>query len=222
MSYDYGWWPLVALHVGLGLAFALSYLKPARRREWRSFGVLTAFLVALYTEMYGFPLTIYLLTSLLGRTPFPDPFAHESGNLIASFLGLGEEWAMLFMGLGGVLMLLGVVIVAFAWRRVHAAAGALVTDGPYAVVRHPQYSGLMLAVLGALVQWPTLITLAMAPVLALTYYQLARREERGLAEHFGARWTTYRAQTPMFLPRWSALMNGIAAQRTSATPPRGQ
>ena len=123
MSYDYGWWPVVALHVGLVLTFVLSYLRPARPREWRSFGVLGAFFVALYTEMYGFPLTIYLLTALLGRTPFPDPFAHNSGNLIASLLGLGEQWAGLFMLLGGIIMVLALVIVGSSWRRIHGAEG---------------------------------------------------------------------------------------------------
>jgi protein-S-isoprenylcysteine O-methyltransferase Ste14 len=205
MSYDYGWWPVVALHVGLVLAFVLSYLRPARPREWHSFGVLGAFFVALYTEMYGFPLTIYLLTALLGRTPFPDPFAHNSGNLIASLLGLGEQWAGLFMLLGGIIMVLALVIVGSSWRRIHGAEGKkLVTDGPYAVVRHPQYTGLMLGILGALVQWPTLPTLLMAPILVFTYYWLARREERELEKQFGDEYAAYRARTPMLLPRWSA------------------
>lgn len=201
MSYDYGLWPMVAFNVGLVLLFVLSYFRPARPREWRSLGVLAAFVVALFTEMYGFPLTIYLLTAGLGRAPFPDPFAHTSGNLIASLLGLGEDGAALFMLLGGVLMGLGFWIVASAWRTVHAAGGELVTDGPYAVVRHPQYSGLMLGVLGALVQWPTLPTLVMAPVLVLTYYRLARREEAEMERRFGERYAAYRARTPMLLPR---------------------
>ena len=218
MSYDYGWWPMVALNVGLALAFVLSYLRPARRREWRSFGVLAAFVVALFTEMYGFPLTIYLLTALLGRLPFPDPFAHASGNLIASLLGLGEEWAGFFMLLGGGLMFLGLWIVASAWRLVHAADGTLVTEGPYTIVRHPQYSGLILGILGTLIQWPTLITLVMAPVLVVTYYRLARREEADLARRFGERYAAYRARTPMLLPRWPAKARRAEAEHAGAAP----
>ncbi len=214
MRYDYGWWPLVAVHVGLGLAFVLGYIRPARPREWRSFGVLTAFFVALYAEMYGFPLTIYLLTAILGRAPFPDPFAHSSGNLIASLLGLGEDWAGAFMLLGGAVIVAAVVIVASAWRRIHDAdGGKLVTDGPYAVVRHPQYTGLMLGILGALVQWPTLLTLVMAPILVFTYYRLARREERELQERFGDEYAAYRARTPMLLPRlWGGIRLAVAGQ----------
>ena len=219
MNYDYGWWPLVALHVGLVLAFVLGYLRPARPREWRSFGVVGAFFVALYTEMYGFPLTIYLLTALLGRAPFPDPFAHNSGNLIASLLGLGEVWATLFMFLGGVIIVAAVVIVSASWKRIHEAEDELITDGPYAVVRHPQYAGLMLGVLGALVQWPTLLTLLMAPVLVLTYYRLARREERELEQKFGDEYAAYRARTPMLLPRWSAGPKGAVGH--AGASPRG-
>ncbi len=216
MNYDYGWWPLVALHVGLLLAFVLGYLRPARPREWRSFGVVGAFFVALYTEMYGFPLTIYLLTALLERAPFPDPFAHNSGNLIASLLGLGEVWAMLFMLLGGVIIVAAVVIVSASWKRIHEAEDGLITEGPYAVVRHPQYTGLMLGILGALVQWPTLLTLLMAPILVLTYYRLARREERELEQKFGDEYAAYRARTPMLLPRPSAGPKG-AVEHTGAS-----
>lgn len=218
MRYEYGWWWLVVLNVGLALAFVLGYMRPARPREWRSFGVLTAFVVALYTEMYGFPLTIYLLTAVLGRTPFPDPFAHSSGNLIASLLGLGKTWSGLFMLLGGGVLFFAVLIVAMAWRRIHAAEGALVTDGPYAVVRHPQYSGLMLAVLGTFVQWPTLLTLLMAPVLVATYYRLARREERELEQRFGDEYCAYRARTPMLLPRLSAGDGRTTARPVGALP----
>ena len=212
--YDYGVWLLVAVNAAILLVFLLSFLRPARRREWGGFGVVTAFIVALFTEMYGFPLTIYLLAAALGRDPFPDPFAHDSGNLIASLLGL-REWSWLFMLLGGVLIAAGLLIVSAGWRRVHAAqrAGALVTDGPYAVVRHPQYSGLLVMVVGALVQWPTIVTAVMAPVLAIAYVRLAAREERALRERFGAAYDEYATRTPAFVPKVGRIGEPAGAPR---------
>ena len=212
MRNDYGLWGLVVVNAALFGLFLLTLLRPARRHEWRSFGVVAAFLVALFTEMYGVPLTIYLLTALLGRAPFADPLSHMSGNLIASLLGLGPTWAAAFMMAGGIVMLAGFVVVASGWRRVHAADGELVTSGPYAVVRHPQYAGLLLTIAGALIQWPTLLTLLMAPVLAVTYYRLARREEQSMLERFGDRYARYMAEVPMLVPR--------SATSTQPTPPR--
>ena len=212
--YDYGLWLLVAVNAGILVVFLLGFLRPARRREWGGFGVVTAFLVALFTEMYGFPLTIYLLAAALGRDPFPDPFAHDSGNLIASLLGL-REWSWLFMLLGGAVIFAGLLAVSAGWRRIHAAqrTGELVTDGPYAVVRHPQYSGLLLVIVGALIQWPTLVTAVMAPVLAVTYLRLAAREERALRERFGAAYDKYARRTPAFVPNVARMREPAGARR---------
>lgn len=128
MTYDYGLWGLVAIHVVWLGVFALAFLRPARTREWRSLGVLTAFVVAFYVEMYGFPLTIYALTTLLGHLPVPQPFAHDSGNLWASLI-LGPAMAGPLMFVGGLLILAGALVLAPAWSTLHRARGQLVTHG---------------------------------------------------------------------------------------------
>jgi methanethiol S-methyltransferase len=199
--YEYGLWQLVLFHIGLFLFFGLSFLRPSRRREWRSMGAFAAFVVALYTEMYGFPLTIYLLTTWLGRFPVAAPFAHTSGNLWAS-LALGGWGAGLFMTLGGLVILLGMIVMGQGWQAIHAARGGLVTSGFYGKVRHPQYAGIGLVILGALIQWPTLLTLLMAPVLLVSYVRLARREERELEACFGEAYRVYQEQVPGFMPLW--------------------
>ena len=200
-TYDYGLWTLVTFHVAFFLVFALSLLQPASRREWRSMGAFVAFIVALYTEMYGFPLTIYLLTAWLGRYPAAQPFAHAAGNLWAT-LFLGPWAAGLLMGLGGVLLIAGVVLVVSGWLSIHAATGP-VTDGIYAKIRHPQYAGLGITILGALIQWPTVLTLVMAPILLASYVRLARKEEHELEARFGERYRAYRQRVPAFLPAWN-------------------
>ena len=199
--YEYGLWHLVLFHVAIFMFFGLGFLRPSRRREWRSMGAFAAFVVALYTEMYGFPLTIYLLTTWLGRFPVAAPFAHASGNLWAS-LALGGRGAGLFMALGGLVILLGVLVMAQGWHAIHAARGGLVTGGIYAKVRHPQYAGIGLVILGALIQWPTLLTLMMAPVLLLSYVRLARWEEREVEARFGGDYRAYRKQVPGCIPWW--------------------
>lgn len=200
--YAYGLWPLVLFNAGLFTFFVLSFLKPKRQWEWRSMGTFSAFTVALFTEMYGFPLTIYLLTTVLGsKYPAINPFVHSNGNLWAVFLGRAPYVSELLMFLGGAAILAGLILMGRAWRQIYQAKGELVTSGLYGLVRHPQYSALFLLTTGFLIQWPTIITLIMWPVLMFMYYRLARREEKEMETHFGDRYTAYRQRVPMFWPR---------------------
>ncbi len=149
ISYAYGFWSLVVVNVVLFLFFILSFLTPLKKREWRSMGVTTAFLIALFTEMYGFPLTIYILTAVLGsRYPALNPFAHESGHLWVTFFGGGAATLAIIHVVSNGLMLAGFFLMAAGWKRIHSGKGGLVTDGVYGYVRHPQYSGLFIIIIG--------------------------------------------------------------------------
>ena len=201
----YGIWPLVIINSLLFIAFAFSFTRPKTKRDWRSFGAFSAFVVALFVEMYGFPLTIYLLSGwLAARYPGIDLFSHESGHLWHTLLGwkVDPHVDPLHI-LSNVLIFGGFLLLASAWKVLYAAQRQhrLATTGPYARVRHPQYGAFVLILFGFLLQWPTLPTLVMFPVLVVMYVRLARSEERdALAEH-GEAYTLYAAQTPAFLPR---------------------
>jgi len=202
----YGLWALVVINSAVFILFALSFTHPRTRREWRSFGAFAAFLVALFTEMYGFPLTIYLLSGWLTRRfPGADLLSHDFGHLPEALLGWdgNPHFSPLHL-LSSVFIAGGFLLLASSWRVLYAAqrTHTLATAGPYARVRHPQYAGFIVIMLGFLVQWPTLLTLVMFPILVFMYVRLARREERVLGTEFGAAYTRYRAVTPAFLPRF--------------------
>ncbi len=201
-SYAYGMWPAVVISAGIFIFFVLSYLKPKKRWEWRSMGAFSAFVVALFTEMYGVPLTIYILTSTLGsRYPVIDPFSHVNGHLWVALAGGSMYVWGLVMLLSWAAIIGGLVIMGKAWKQIHQANGELVTSGLYQRVRHPQYFGLFLITVGLLIQWPTIITAAMWPILMLMYYRLARREEKEMESRFGDQYVTYRRRVPMFWPQ---------------------
>ena len=202
---SYGLWMLVILNSAVFIVFAFSFGKPRSPRDWRSFGAFSAFIVALFTEMYGFPLTIYLLSGWLQtRYPGIDPMSHNSGHLWSTLFGLTGDPHFSFMHiLSTVVTISGFLLLGAAWRVLYAAqtAGRLATTGPYSHVRHPQYAGFIVIMFGFLLQWPTLLTLAMFPLLVVMYVHLARTEEAEVRREFGAVYERYAAVTPGWFPR---------------------
>ena len=204
----YGLWSLVVINSLVFIIFAFSFAKPQNKRDWRSFGAFSAFLVALFTEMYGFPLTIYLLSGWLAtRFPGVDWLAHESGHLLEMVFGWkGNPHLGPFHVASNVLIALGFWLLAASWNVLYRAQRShqLAMTGPYARIRHPQYVAFVVIMFGFLLQWPTLVTLAMFPVLVYMYVRLARREEQEVRREFGAQYAQYEAKTPAFLPHFGA------------------
>ncbi len=208
-SYDYDLWVMVVLNVILFGAFALGFLRPKKSYEWRTLGVFAAFIVALFTEMYGFPLTIYLLISAFGsELGIADPFLHVNGHLLGTLFGAPGWVKLVICQVGGFVMLIGLIIMGRGWKQIHKADGQLVTTGIYARIRHPQYFGLFLITVGMLIQWPTLITLLMWPILTYAYYRLALREEREVSGKFREEYGEYKKVVPAFVPRFQ--LGGVA------------
>jgi len=201
----YGLWSLVIINSLVFIIFAFSFAKPQSPRDWRSFGAFSAFLVALFTEMYGFPLTIYLMSGwLTSKFPGVDFFAHDSGHLLEVMFGWrGNPHFGPFHLLSAIFIGGGFILLASAWNVLYQAQRGhqLAKTGPYAYVRHPQYVGFISIMFGFLLQWPTLITLIMFPILVYMYAQLARREEREVIAEFGDEYIRYASGTPAFFPR---------------------
>ncbi len=200
----YGLWSLVVVNSAIFIMFAYSFFKPRTSRDWRSFGAFSAFLVALFTEMYGFPLTIYFLSGWLQtRYPGVDWFSHDAGHLPEMFFGWkANPHFGPFHVLSYLFILGGFILISAAWRVLYEAQTQrrLATTGPYRHIRHPQYVGFISVMFGFLLQWPTLLTLAMFPFLVFMYVRLALAEEREARREFGDAYDRYAAVTPRWMP----------------------
>jgi protein-S-isoprenylcysteine O-methyltransferase Ste14 len=199
----YGHWSLVFFSSLLVLFFAFSFFKPRTRRDWRTFGSFAAFVIALFTEMYGFPLTIYLLSGWLSaRFPAINWFSHDSSHLLQTMLGWkGDAHFGPLHIVSNILIVSGFLLLSSSWKVLYRAQknGDMAVSGPYEKVRHPQYLAFIIIMIGFMVQWPTLPTLIMFPVLVVMYVRLAKKEEKEALTVFGDRYAHYMDFTPSFI-----------------------
>lgn len=222
MNHDipaYGLWSLVLTNSAVFILFAFSFFKPRTKRDWRTFGSFSAFVVALFVEMYGFPLTIYLLSGWLTRRfPGIDPLGHDIGHLWYTVLGFDGDphWNPIHIA-SNLIIVAGFLLLASAWRVLYRSQrdGTLAMSGPYARIRHPQYVAFVVIMIGFLLQWPTLATMVMFPILVAVYVRLARREERDVSAEFGQAWDHYAARTPRFWPRIRGQQHSIRDERSA-------
>jgi protein-S-isoprenylcysteine O-methyltransferase Ste14 len=215
----YGLWGLVIVNSAIFILFAYSFFKPNTGRDWRSFGTFSAFLLALFTEMYGFPLTIYFMSGWLqSHYPGIDWFSHDAGHLLEMMFGwktnphAGPIHILSFVFIGA-----GFLLISAGWKELYEAqkTRSLAATGIYAHVRHPQYIGFILVMFGFLLQWPTILTLAMFPVLVWMYIHLAHVEEREAIAEFGSAYRDYAARVPGFFPWFGELLGSSRHGRAS-------
>ena len=211
----YGLWSLAIINSLIFIIFAFSFFKPKSKRDWRTFGAFSAFLVALFTEMYGFPLTIYLLSGWLGsRFPGIDFLSHDAGHLLEVMFGWrANPHFGPFHIVSNLLIVAGFYLLAKSWDVLYQAqqTGQLANTGPYARIRHPQYVGFVVIMFGFLLQWPTLVTLVMFPILLVVYWRLALTEEREMEQQLGEAYRQYARATPRFIPRFSSADKTVSA-----------
>ncbi|MGH7266851.1 MAG: hypothetical protein ACREMB_18680 [Candidatus Rokuibacteriota bacterium] len=136
----YGDWREVAVVTAIFLAFVLGFARPQRRAEWRNAGVYSAFLISLFTEMFGVPLTIYLIAPALGLPA--TAFGMNESHLWAFGLDrlglLPLRWGVfVVMAISTVLIAEGLGLLAVGWATVYRGRGGLVTFGIYRWLRHP-------------------------------------------------------------------------------------
>jgi len=195
-------WPYGLLPIVIASWALYHFTAPNSWRDWTGAGLVQAFIIALYAEMYGFPLTIYVLTGFLH---IDIPMVHSSGHLWATLLGYGAAGDVVEMAIGYAFVAAGLILIIKGWIMVYHSGGRLLTEDVYGVVRHPQYAGIFTAIFGQLVHWPTIPTLALAPVIVIVYVRLARREEARLIAKLGADHLEYRRHVPMFVPGWNGI-----------------
>lgn len=204
-------WGLAVISIVVVSWIFYRYVAPKRWREWTRAGLVQAFLIAFYAEMYGFPLTIYLLTRFFGL----DVSLTGSKNVWSQLFGHGNLPMVIAMVIGYAFFVIpGLGLLAEGWREIYHARreGRLATDGLYGVVRHPQYTGIFLAIFGeGIVHWPTLVSVVMFPIIVVAYVLLARKEERQMLVEYGERYRDYQRRVPMFFPRWGEWRRLFAA-----------
>ena len=211
MNYDYGNWLLVLVNIGIFLYFIKSAFKPRTKTDWKTYKIFGAFIVALFAEMYGFPLTVYLLTSFFGNRLGLD-FTHDNGHILNTLLGLkGNPHFNILHLTSYALIIGGLILLGKAWEVLYEAQRqhSLAVSSVYKYIRHPQYLAFIMIIFGFLIQWPTLITLIMAPILIVRYIRLGQLEEKWMLKKYKKAYEVYKRDTPGYFPSIKLLTGDI-------------
>ena len=210
-----GAWIIALFVIVIASWLLYKYLAPKSWREWVGAGLVQGFIIALYAEMYGFPLTIYLMVRFLGIDS-----GYIDANLWSTLLGVGQTGMMISMIFGYILLFTGFGIFIQGWRQLYRAKeeNKLVTDGLYGLVRHPQYTGLFIGLFGeGVIHWPTMFSIGLFPVIVIAYVWLAYKEEKIVIKEFGQEYLDYKNRVPAFFPiqsNWKVFMRGNRQPKT--------
>jgi len=161
----------------LNSIFFISFLVPLSFRSkttWKHYGIVSAFFVSLFIEMYGIPFTILFASRVMD----PSPLVHMQGAIVIDLFGVNFLFTIP-MVYGTLMMAIGTIIIIVGWVTIYKKIQfePLVTSGIYSISRHPQYLGFILVIIGWMVGWPTPLTLLFGSVLVVMYLRVCRKEE---------------------------------------------
>jgi protein-S-isoprenylcysteine O-methyltransferase Ste14 len=186
-------WHIVIINIVIFISFLVP-LSFRRKVNWKEYGLITAFFVSLFVEMYGIPLTVFFAAEAFsnGGTAVP--------NMVFQFNFLGVNIAMSHaMVYATVLMLFGMGLIMLGWVTLYRnfEEDKIVDKGIYSLSRHPQYLGFILMIIGWLIGWPTMLTVIFGPILMIIYIRVSLIEEKelkGITEY-----ESYKESVPFFL-----------------------
>ena len=187
-------WLIVIINITIFLTFLIP-LSFRRKIDWREYGLVTAFFVSLFIEMYGIPLTIYFVANSISSHKTNVP------NIIYQFDFFGQNISLtVAMTYGTILMIIGTILIITGWVTLYKKlknGDTIVTNGIYSLSRHPQYFGFILVIVGWLIGWPTLLTLIFAPILIAVYIRVCKLEEKELDKNY--EYSKYKKKTPFLI-----------------------
>jgi len=157
-----------------------------------------AFVLAFAIEMHGIPMSMYLISMVLGKN-LPDGILW--GHTLNSYIGYTGMYVNIILSTTALFLIINgwYNIYHKYWKR-DTGKGVVVKTGVYKYIRHPQYTGFILITIGMMCEWATLFMLIMWPFIIFIYYRLAKREEKDMVKEFGEEYVSYRKKTKMFVP----------------------
>ena len=186
-------WHIVVLNIVMFISFLIP-LSFRRKINWKEYGIVTAFFVSLFIEMYGIPLTILFTSKAIDNSNV------EIANIVYDFEFLGVNIAMdMAMLYATILIVIGTFFIIVAWFTLYKKIKKedLVTSGIYSYSRHPQYFGFILIILGWLIGWPTILTLVFAIILIYKYVKVCKIEEKELS--YIKKYEKYKEKVPFLV-----------------------